>query len=351
MKLSIGIITASIFTLIPLVGVTASLEYKDIKFKAGHKSVQQWVLPKKPPYPEGNKPTKARVELGKMLYFDPRLSGDGNMSCATCHNPMFGWSDGLGTAKGVNSMVLGRASPTIINTAYNSVQMWDGRKKTLEDQATGPLKADVEMNANLPKLLDFLAGSEGYQKAFEEAYPNEGVSEDTLAKAIASYERTVISNKSPFDRWLKGKKKAMTKRQVKGFKLFVNPEKGKCAACHLGPNFTDNGFHNLGLASFGDDEPDLGRHGQIPLNMMKGAFKTPTLRDITTTAPYFHDGSAKTLMDVVNHYVDGGVVKTNLSPNFQKANLDEKEKQLVVEFMQALTSPPMVVTLPVVPLN
>lgn len=317
-------------------------------YKAGHPSLKGWLLPNVP-YPKGNKPTKTRVKLGKMLFFDTRLSGDGNMSCATCHNPLYGWSDGLSTAKGFKSMVLGRASPTVINTAYNALQMWDGRKKSLEDQATGPMEASVEMNTNIPRMLKWLNNNEGYNKAFAKAYPGEAVDRKTVSKAIASFERTAISNDSPFDRWVKGNAGAMTKQQVRGFKLFVEPGKGNCAACHQAPNFVDDGFHNIGLASYGKKNPDVGRYAQKPLGIMKGAFKTPTLRDIALTAPYFHDGSAKTLEEVVAHYAKGGVVKTNLSPEMKKLTLSKQDKEDLVAFLKALTSKPKAVTLPILP--
>lgn len=318
-------------------------------FEAGHPSLQEWLLPAKPNYPADNASTPARVALGKKLFFDPRLSGDGNMSCATCHNPLFGWSDSLPTAKGVKSKVLGRATPTIINTAYNSIQMWDGRKKSLEDQAMGPMEATVEMNMDTAKLFKWLNASEGYSKLFSEAYPGKEIGADSVSKAIASYERTIVSNSSPFDKWVKGNKNAMSKQQVRGFKLFTG--KAQCDTCHSAPNFTDDGFHNLGLASWGQKNPDMGRYAQVPLKLMKGAFKTPTLRDVALTAPYFHDGSAATLTDVVEHYSKGGIVKTNLSPNMQELKLSEQEKADIVAFMQALTSPTKTVTLPELPLN
>ena len=221
------------------------------------------------------------------------------MSCATCHNPALGWSDGLPTAKGVKSKVLGRASPTIFNTAYNSIQMWDGRKKSLEDQAMGPMEA--------------------------------------------------TGKNSNFDRWVKGDKKAMTAKQVRGFKVFAG--KANCIACHSAPNFTDNGFHNIGLKSWGDKNPDMGRYAQRPLGLMKGAFKTPTLREIKRTAPYFHDGSAKTLKAAVKHYAKGGEVKTNLSPSMEQIKLSNKEIDEVVAFMKALSSPYIKVSLPELPLD
>lgn len=319
-------------------------------FEAGHASLQKWLLPEVP-YPENNKPNAARVELGKMLFFDTRLSGDGNMSCATCHSPLFGWSDGLPTAKGFKSKVLGRASPTVTNSAYNTLQMWDGRKKSLEDQALGPMLSNAEMNVDLSMALKFLQGNSKYAAAFEKAYPGMGIKDETLAMALASFERTVISNDSPFDRWVKGDKNALTKQQINGFKLFVDPEKGNCAVCHSAPNFSDSGFHNIGLASWGHENPDMGRYAIKPLNLMKGAFKTPTIRDITLSAPYFHDGSAMTLMEVVEHYAIGGEVRTNLSPNMKKLNLSDTEKADLVEFMQTLTTPPKPFALPVLPEN
>lgn len=305
-------------------------------YKAGHPSLKAWILPPVP-YPKDNKPTAARVDLGARLFHDPRLSGEGNMSCASCHNPALGWSDGLGTAKGVKSMVLGRASPTLFNTAFNTIQMWDGRKKSLEDQAMGPMEANTEMNMDIGRLFHWLNASEEYRALFARAYPGEAIDAGTVSKAIASFERTVVSNNSPFDRWVKGDAKAMTAQQVKGFKLFNG--KANCAACHSGPNFTDNGFHNLGLKSSGNDNADVGRFAIRPVKAMNGAFKTPTVREAARTAPYFHDGSARTLMDVVEHYDVGGAMTANLSPNMKPLQLTPNEKDALVAFMEALSSP------------
>jgi len=321
---------------------------KPYVFKAGHASLQGFLLGPVP-YPEDNKPNIARTALGKSLFFDPRMSGDGNMSCATCHNPGMGWSDGLPTARGVKSSVLGRASPTVYNTAYNGIQMWDGRKKSLEDQAMGPMQANVEMNMDIGKLFSWINSNEGYKAMFAKAYPGEPINEITLSKAIATFERSVISKNSPFDRWVRGDAKALTSQQVEGFKVFVG--KGNCVACHSGPNMTDNGFHNVGLTSFGVSEPDMGRYGQKPVAAMKGAFKTPTVREVSRTAPYFHDGSAKTLMEVVEHYDRGGDVKTNLSANIKPLNLTPEEKRALVTFMEALSSPFIAIEIPELPAN
>jgi cytochrome c peroxidase len=310
-----------------------------VVLEAGHASLQGWKLPAVP-FPEGNEPTAPRVDLGKKLFFDPRLSGDGNMSCASCHNPLFGWSDALPTAKGFKGLVLGRATPTVFNTAYNSVQMWDGRKKTLEDQALGPMEANVEMNTDLKKLFAFLNGNPGYRQLFEAAYPGQPIGAETVAKAIASFERTVVSNDSPFDRWVAGDRRALSAEQVRGFAVFLDPKKGNCAVCHSGANFTDNGFHNLGLSSYGKENPDLGRYAQKPLPVLKGAFKTPTVREAANTGPYFHDGSASSLMEVVEHYDRGGEVRTNVSKDVRPLGLTAEEKRQLVAFMEALSTAP-----------
>ena len=319
-------------------------------YEPGHKSLKVWLLPDQPRHPDDNPPTKAKIELGKKLFFDPRFSAKGNMSCATCHSPLFGWSDGLKTAVGFDGKILDRASPTVINSGFNFLQMWDGRKRSLEDQATGPLEADVEMNMNLERLTEVLNSIPGYKSLFEKAFPKEAISSKTFAKAIASFERTVNSKGSPFERWIRGDKKAMTDDEVEGFKLFVDPNKGNCAVCHSPPNFTDNGFHNIGLAQFGSEKPDFGRHHLRPLRLMKGAFKTPTLWEITKTGPYFHDGSAVDLDAVMEHYIMGGEVKDNLSPNMKALTLTAEEKARIIDFLKTLTSPPSEFLLPTLPL-
>jgi len=320
-----------------------------ITLEAGHPSLRKWQLPATPPHPADNVPNADRVALGKALFFDTRLSGDGNMSCASCHNPMFGWSDGLGTGKGHKSMVLGRASPTVVNTAYNSIQMWDGRKKSLEDQAMGPMEASAEMNMDTQKLFVWLNAQPGYQAMFANAYPGQPIGPETLSKAIASFERTIVSNTSPFDQWVAGKKDALTPDQIRGFALFIDPKKANCSACHSGANFTDNGFHNLGLASWGLPNADMGRYTQRPVEALKGAFKTPTVREAARTAPYFHDGSSATLEELVAFYDKGGVVKQGQSKDIRELHLSKEESAQLVAFMKALSSPRSPVTLPDLP--
>jgi cytochrome c peroxidase len=305
-----------------------------------------WLRPAAAPAPADNMPTPARIELGRQLFFDPRLSRKGAMSCASCHNPALGWSDGLPTAAGFDMQKLGRATPTILNTAFNTIQMWDGRKANLEDQALGPIAAEGEMNLPLPEMLARLRAIPGYQPEFEKAYPGEGISEVTVARAIASFERTVLSTESPFDRWRMGNEKAMSDRAKRGFELFTG--KANCAICHMGYNFTDNGFHNIGVKGDAANY-DVGRYAQRPLKAMRGAFKTPTLRDIALTGPYMRNGAYATLMEVVEHYDRGGDDQENLSVNIVPLRLTATEKGELVAFMESLTGAPREISVPVLP--
>lgn len=292
--------------------------------------------------PPENSMSNVRVKLGKNLFFDPRLSGSNWISCGTCHNPAMGWSDGLATAIGDGQKVLGRATPTIVNSAFNFLQMWDGRFKSLEEQALGPIEAKGEMNQDLDELVKELKAVPGYVAMFEEAYPGQGISKKTIAYALASFERTIVSNESPFDRWVEGDEGAISVAAKRGFKLFEG--KGHCSTCHSDYNFTDDGFHNIGLIT-----KDNGRHAVVPISMTKKAFKTPSLRDITRTAPYMHNGSLATLEEVIDYYTDGGDDKSNLSPNFKAAELNEAEKADLLEFLKTLTGEPIQVTIPRLP--
>ncbi|MEY4766268.1 MAG: hypothetical protein RI907_2941 [Pseudomonadota bacterium] len=307
-----------------------------------------WLRPAQVPFPPDNAPTAERVALGKQLFFDPRLSGSGFLSCASCHNPAMGWSDGLATGLGHDFKRLGRATPTILNAVFQPLLMWDGRKPNLEQQALGPIEAAAEMNMPLDQLEKRLQGIAGYLPLFEKAYPGEGISRVTVGKALASYERTIVSTESPFDRWRKGDGAAVNASVKRGFEVFNG--KGNCVKCHQGFNFTDNGFHNIGVKSLTDVE-DEGRFAHRKIKILKGAFKTPTLRDVELTAPYMHNGMYQTLEEVVEHYDRGGDVKTNLSPNMQALGLSAGEKQDLVAFMKSLTGAPMWVTLPQLPPN
>jgi cytochrome c peroxidase len=308
------------------------------------KDSDPWLRPEHAPAPADNQPNEARIKLGEFLFFDPRLSRKGTMSCASCHNPALGWSDGLPTAVGFDMHKLPRATPTIINASFNNIQMWDGRKGTLEEQALGPIEAEGEMNLPLPELVARLKAIPGYAKFFDAAYPGDGISQQSVARAIASYERTVLSTESSFDRWRMGDAQAVSPAVKRGFELFNG--KANCAICHMGYNFTDNGFHNIGLKDAADD---VGRFAQRPLKSMRGAFKTPTLRDIGLTAPYMRNGAYTTLMEVVEHYDRGGDDKTNLDLNMVPLSLSPAEKADLVAFMESLTGAPREVRVPVLP--
>jgi cytochrome c peroxidase len=301
-----------------------------------------------PPAPANNATTPARVSLGRTLFFDPRLSGNGTISCATCHNPALGWSDGLRTGVGINGSVLGRATPTVINTAYNTQFMWDGRKRSLEDQALGPMMTPEEMRTDFPAAVALLSRIPGYRSMFKVAYPGEEISTDTIAKAIAAFERTVVSRDSRFDRWVTGDRRAITMSEWRGYQVFKDPARGNCVVCHKAPNFTDNGYHNIGIAHAPGQE-DVGRFKHRPVAVLKGAFKTPTLRDVALTAPYFHNGSAASLADVVEHYARGGDDTSNLSQDIRKLALTPGDKQDLVAFMQSLNGKPRAEPVPALP--
>jgi cytochrome c peroxidase len=338
--------TALRTALLTLLLATAAVHAAPSVPKAGPAD-QEWKLGKALPHPADNAATPARVALGKALFFDPRLSGNGTVSCASCHHPGLGWSDGQKKSVGINGQRLDRAAPTIVNVAFNTQFMWDGRARSLEDQATGPLASPQEMSTDFRHMKLMLASLDGYRTMFAAAYPGEAVSERTVAKALAAFQRTVVSRDSRFDQWLGGKRGAITQQEYRGYQLFKG--KANCAACHAGPNFTDNGFHNIGVAQGAHE--DVGRYKLRALPSMKGAFKTPTLRDVALTAPYFRDGSAATLREVVEHYNAGGAqpAPANLSPEVRPLNLTAAEVDDLVAFMKALTGRQKAVTLPVLP--
>lgn len=313
---------------------------------AGEAKPMSFARPASPPVPADNKITPARVDLGRALFFDPRLSGSGSMSCATCHNPSLGWSDGLPTAVGEGMKRLKRHTPTILNSAFNKLQMWDGRFASLEEQALGPITSADEMNMDMKVLLERLQAIDGYKPLFDRAYPGEGINDRTIAKAIATFERTVVSGVAPFDRWIKGEARALSPAAKRGFELFKG--KANCVACHEGHNFTDDGFHNIGVKPLpGFDDP--GRFAKVPVKAMKGAHKTPSLRDVTLTAPYMHNGAYATLREVVEMYNRGGDAKENLDPNMKELGLSPREVDDIVEFMKSLTGRDAPVVVPRLP--
>lgn len=285
--------------------------------------------------PANNPLSVAKVELGKLLYFDPRLSKDGTVSCASCHNPFHGFTDPAPTSKGVGGALGGRNSPTVINRLFSKEQFWDGRGADLEDQAKGPITNPVEMAMpNHDVAVKNVKAIRGYEPYFVKAFGDNKVDIDRIAQAIASYERTVVSGDSPYDRYLAGQTDAMSGAAVRGMGVFLG--KGRCITCHVGQNFTDEKYHNLGVG-MDAEKPDLGRYEVTKQESDKGAFKTPGLRNIADQAPYMHDGSDRTLREVMELYNRGGVKNQWLSPLIQPLNLSEQEIDDLVAFMHALT--------------
>jgi cytochrome c peroxidase len=304
---------------------------------------QKFHRPKSIPFPKDNPYTDAKAELGYTLFFDPRLSGENTMSCASCHNPALGWKDGLGHGVGHDAKQLARATPTILDLAWAELLMWDGRSGSLEDQATGPIEGAVEMNQPMPQLLAELAEIPGYRRMFREAFGRDEITRENLSQSIATFERTLVSNKAPFDRWIEGDQAAISESAKRGFVIFNG--NGNCEACHSGWRFTDDGFHDIGLKS-----DDIGRGAQVPDEQsLQHAFKTPTLRNIDQRAPYMHDGSSANLRDVIVHYDTGFVERPSLSPEMHRLGLGEQEIDDLIEFMHTLTSRDDKVSVPVLP--
>ncbi len=295
------------------------------------------------PVPQDNAQTPERIALGKKLFFDPRLSGSSAMSCASCHNPSFSWGDRLSVGVGHGHRKLGRRTPTILNAAFSEVQMWDGRFATLEAQAMGPMTSPDEMNVNADEMLARLRANPGYRDFFHAAYGEAGITTATVSKAIASYERTIISGESPFDRFVAGHDQAISVAAKQGFILFNT--KANCAACHSGWAFTDGSFHDIGVAS-----SDLGRGKTLGIAELNHAFKTPTLRNAVERAPYMHDGSEAGLREVIELYNLGGRVKRpTLSSEIKPLNLSPQEVDNLIAFLRTLSSVDAPVTLPVLP--
>ena len=295
------------------------------------------------PFPKENPYTPEKASLGKKLYFDTRLSVTSAQSCASCHSPGFGWGDGLAVGVGHGMAKLGRRSPTIVNAAWGAIFMWDGRLANLEEQALGPIQSPGEMNMPIEVLMERLATIAEYKPLFEASFPGVGLKPGTLAQAIATYERTVVSEQAPFDVWIEGNEQAISEEAKRGFVLFNT--KAQCSSCHEGWNFTNDGFQDIGLAS-----ADVGRGEFMPgVVKMKHAFKTPGLREIARRSPFMHDGSIATLEQVVEHYDHGGVDRPSRSDLVKPLGLTPQEKSELVAFMKTLTSHLDPTTVPVLP--
>jgi cytochrome c peroxidase len=286
--------------------------------------------------PETNPLSREKVDLGKLLYFERRLSKDNSMSCATCHLPYHGFAEPGATSEGVTGAVGKRNAPTVINRLFSKEQFWDGRAADLEEQAHGPLTNPIEMAMlSHDEVLARLKGIPGYAPLFEKAFGTPEITMARVAQAIASYERTVVSGNSPFDRFTAGDKDALSTSAVRGLALFNG--KANCQVCHAGFNFTDESYHNLGVG-MGASDPDLGRYVVTKAEGEKGAFKTPTLRNVAETPPYMHDGSEPTLRAVVDFYNRGGRPNPNLAKEIKPLGLTPQEITDLVAFMEALTA-------------
>lgn len=287
------------------------------------------------PFPENAPYNREIATLGKMLFFDTRLSGAQNMNCVSCHNPSFGWEAPVALSIGAMNQPLGRHAPTLYNMAWVSPLFWDGRAATLEEQAVGPITDEREMNATFDTIIERLSAVPEYKAHFERLFPEHGISEATILRAIATYERTIVSGISSFDRWVMGDEGAISETAKRGFELFVG-EAG-CATCHTGWNFSDNQFHDTGLLTRGSDT-------QV-------RFKTPGLRSIALRAPYMHDGSLSSLVDVIRHYAEGGVHGLDRETDIAPFDISKTEIAELVAFLSTLSEEVSDIRAPILPAN
>ena len=302
------------------------------------------ILPTSAPAPADNPTTDEKVELGKMLYHDPRLSSTGTVSCASCHNTMLGGEDNRPNSMGVNGQTGGRSAPTVWNAAFNAVQVWDGRAATLEAQAAGPVTNPIEMGMkSWDDVVARLKTIEGYQVAFTSAFGKNSISKDNATKAIAAYERTLITPFSPYDRFVEGDKSALTAQQVRGMEKVQSLG---CTSCHSGPAFNGPGMFqqfpihsNPVYAAKYHFKDDKGLAEVTKKESDEHLFKVPTLRNIALTAPYFHNGAVKTLDEAVTV-----MAKTQLDKELSKAEVAD-----IVAFLNGLTGQFPKQTMPVLP--
>ncbi len=287
--------------------------------------------------PPDNLMTAEKIELGKKLFFDTNLSSDRSMSCATCHDEQTGWSNGQAFAVGIDGTVGTRNTPTLFNVAYNRFQFWDGRAATLEKQALGPILNPAEMMlTSHEEIVARVSEKPEYHELFSKAF-DDGITPTNVAKAIASFERTILAGDAPYDRFQNGDLDSLSPSAQRGMKLFFGG-RARCGACHPAPFFTDSLFYNLGVG-MDKDNPDLGRRNVTNMESSTGKFKTPTLRNIAMTAPYMHDGSMKTLDEVMEFYIKGGHKNPYLDGDVVKIRMNAEEKQELITFMvEGLTS-------------
>jgi cytochrome c peroxidase len=281
--------------------------------------------------PQGNPLTGEKVELGMQLFFDRRLSADETIACATCHIPALGFSDGQPLPSGLNERKPRRNTPTIVNRAFGHSYFWDGRAGSLEE--TILLSLRTQLGSTDEAIVQKINRIRGYPEQFQRVLGT-SVTIDGVGRAIATFVRTIFSGNSPFDRFEAGDRTALSVEAQQGFKLFKR--KARCAKCHTGFNFTDEQFHNTGVGLY-DPDPDLGRYDITNRDEDKGAFKTPTLRDVAHTAPYMHDGSLETLEEVIEFYDEGGIKNPYLAKELKPLHLTFQEKGALLAFLNSLT--------------
>lgn len=314
-SLSSGIIAAAAVAL----GIGASSSVVADEFAQYRQFFQP--IPSLAPIPANNSMTAEKIEVGKMLFFEPRISGSGVISCATCHNPALGYTDRIPRATGHDGQVGDRNTPTVLNSGLFESQFWDGRADTLEEQALGPIEADIEMNMPIDQAVNRLKEFPIYREKFAAAFGDKDpINPDNMAQAMAAFQRTLLTPNSPLDRYLAGDDGAMTTQQKRGMKSFV--DRG-CIACHSGPAMTDSRFHRIQVPG----STDLGRYLVTGNESDKHAFKTPTLRNVALTYPYFNNGGVDELSDAIK-IMGREMLRTEL-PNREVADIEA--------FMHALT--------------
>ena len=286
------------------------------------------------PIPPGNPFTRAKVALGRELFSEPRLSRDQAVACITCHDPARAFTDGRTVSVGVFERRGPRNVPSLVNRGYGKFFFWDGRTTSLEEQVLRPIQDPDEMDMTLDEVVSWLQRDQRYTTLFQTVF-GRAPNRDDLARALASYVRTILSGDSPVDRYMYGSGDGLSDQARRGFRLFRG--KAGCANCHFGHMLTDESLHNTGVAWSDGEWLDDGRFGVTGEETDRGRFKTPTLREVARTAPYMHDGSIATLEDVIEFYDRGGNENPYLDGDIRALNLTEEEKAALVAFLRSLS--------------